>query len=158
MGWCCVCGWLGHRCVTHVSAVEELSWARCAQAKHLQVLAAETWDFKGQCCLERDALTMMFRGPIFWLQADCQVYCFPPFLLSPEQCDLWGFALLCKGLGPAFPLEITSFCGGSHPAFCGGWGTGWHMSHHVPAALAGMAHQRASKWPTLPSGRPAGSK
>lgn len=41
--------------------------------------------FSGQCYLEMDAVLVMFSGQVSWLQEDCQVYCFSPFLLSPEQ-------------------------------------------------------------------------
>lgn len=127
-GWRCASGWPRHRCVTHISAglcnpcgrAFLVLWSpgspRCAQAKHLRVLAAGTCGFSGHCCLERGAVTAMFSGPIFWLEDDCQVYCFPPFS-CPWSSDLWGFALLCRRAQACLPFGEHILLWWLHSAF-----------------------------------------
>lgn len=94
----------------------------------------------------------------------------PPFLLSLEHwplglCFVVQRAQACLPFGEHIllwwvPLGVFPAASSAVPrrSACGGWGIGWHMSRHVPAALGGMAHECASKWATLPSGWPAGSK
>lgn len=146
-GWCCERGWLCHRCVTHVSAglcnpcgrAFLLLWSpgspRCAQAKHPQVLAAGTWGFSGQCCLERRALTVSSADQSFDFKMIAEFIASP--LFTVPGAVTFG-ALLCCAKGSGLPslwrahpaaVAPTGVSPAASPAVphrgvCGGWGIG----------------------------------